>query len=127
MPTKKCFGAFDHKRDGRLSFEEFRVWFEQQKLHVYHHSVGIPNGSSIVIPNRHVQSSTWSSSDHRAPMITPIEFMQKMSGLKGMSLDDVSTIFASTTGGGKRICNVYMTRDSRLLDYVKWWTEMFVV
>ncbi|KAL4161150.1 hypothetical protein PRNP1_001705 [Phytophthora ramorum] len=33
ITTRECFRAFDHNRDGQLSFDEFRVWFEQQNPH----------------------------------------------------------------------------------------------
>uniref|UniRef100_A0AAV1THU3 EF-hand domain-containing protein n=1 Tax=Peronospora matthiolae TaxID=2874970 RepID=A0AAV1THU3_9STRA len=103
MTTRECFGAFNHNRDGRLSFDEFRVWFEQQNLHVYHQPEHVLNGSSNAFLKRRVQSPTLSSCDHSTTSVIPIEIAQKLSGLGGMSLDDVSKIFASATGGGRRI------------------------
>ncbi|EEY68199.1 uncharacterized protein PITG_04603 [Phytophthora infestans T30-4] len=72
--TRECFRVFDQNRDGQLSFDEFRVWFEQQ--------------------NPHTQ---------RQQSIISLDVAKKLSGLEAMSLDEVSDIFGSATGGGKRI------------------------
>ncbi|EGZ25194.1 hypothetical protein PHYSODRAFT_479256 [Phytophthora sojae] len=71
--TRECFRAFDHNRDGQLSFDEFRVWFEQQNPHA-----------------QRLQAQT-------------SNVAKKLSGLEGMSLDAVSELFSRATGGGKRI------------------------
>ncbi|ETP44618.1 hypothetical protein F442_08803 [Phytophthora nicotianae P10297] len=99
--TRECFRAFDHNRDGQLSFDEFRVWFEQQNPHTQRPQVS--NGNSGSRPSAPATTSSSGSSDADASGVIPIEVAKKLSGLEGMSLDEVSEIFSAATGGGKRI------------------------
>ncbi|CAI5730361.1 unnamed protein product [Hyaloperonospora brassicae] len=103
VTTRECFGAFDHNRDGRLSLDEFSAWFEQQNLHVQNQHVRFPNGSSNALLVRPAQSSMLDLSNGLTASIVPLEFAKKLSGLGDVSLDDVSTIFASAIDGGKRV------------------------
>ncbi|KAG7380719.1 hypothetical protein PHYPSEUDO_006901 [Phytophthora pseudosyringae] len=101
--TRECFRAFDHNRDGQLSFDEFRVWFEQQNPHAQYQQAQGLNGSRASLPSAPADTSSSGSSEASAPGIIPIEVAKKLSGLEGMSLDGVSELFVSATGGGKRI------------------------
>ncbi|RAW38367.1 hypothetical protein PC110_g5374 [Phytophthora cactorum] len=101
--TRECFRAFDHNRDGQLSFDEFRVWFEQQNPHTQRPQVPVSNGNRGSLQSVPAATSSSGSSEANTLGIIPIDVAKKLSGLEGMSLDEVSEIFASATGGGKRI------------------------
>lgn len=101
--TRECFLAFDHNRDGRLSFDEFRVWFEQQNPHTQRRQAQPSNGSRTPLPNQPASTSSSGLSETNSSSTIPIEVAKKLSGLEGMNLDEVSKLFAEATGGGKRI------------------------
>ncbi|KAG6622003.1 uncharacterized protein IUM83_07411 [Phytophthora cinnamomi] len=101
--TRECFRAFDHNRDGQLSFDEFRVWFEQQNPHSQRQQAHASNGSRQSLPSGPAASTSSGPSDGDTSAVIPIEVAKKLSGLEGKSLDAVSELFSSATGGGKRI------------------------
>ncbi|GMF28972.1 unnamed protein product [Phytophthora fragariaefolia] len=101
--TRECFRAFDHNRDGQLSFDEFRVWFDQQNPHSHRQQAQASNGSLRSVPSVPAASTSSDSSDVDASVEIPVEVAKKLSGLDGMSLDAVSKLFSSATGGSKRI------------------------
>lgn len=80
--TRECFLAFDQNQDGQLSFDEFRLWFENQN-------------------NRRKENLLKDNS--ACQTIIPVEIAKKLSGLERITLDEVAKIFASATGGGKRV------------------------
>ncbi|KAL4176746.1 hypothetical protein KRP22_001687 [Phytophthora ramorum] len=101
ITTRECFRAFDHNRDGQLSFDEFRVWFEQQNPHNQRPQTA--NGRRNSLPSAPAASPSSDSSEANTPGVISIEVAKKLSGLEGVSLDEVSELFASATGGGNRI------------------------
>ncbi|KAK1934500.1 Recoverin family protein [Phytophthora citrophthora] len=101
--TRECFRAFDHNRDGQLSYDEFRVWFEQQNPRKPHQGTQFTNGSRAVNAGAPAATSSSGSSEEGSVGIIPVEVAKKLSGLADMPLDEVSALFASATGGGKQI------------------------
>ncbi|KAE8882473.1 hypothetical protein PF003_g33432 [Phytophthora fragariae] len=101
--TRECFRAFDHNRDGQLSFDEFRVWFEQQNPHAQRLQAQALNGSRHSVSSAPAASTSSGPSDANTSGVIPVEVAKKLTGLEGMSLDAVSELFSSATGGGKRI------------------------
>ncbi|CAI5744362.1 unnamed protein product [Peronospora destructor] len=103
ITTRECFRVFDDNRDGQLSADEFRAWFEQQSPHAHYQRARVSNGIKASLPSEPIHSSFSSSSEPTSADIIRIDVAKKLSGLEDMSLDDVSKLFNSATGVGNRI------------------------
>ncbi|CAI5740369.1 unnamed protein product [Peronospora farinosa] len=103
ITTRECFRGFDVNRDGQLSVDEFRVWFEQQNPYAFYKRACVSNGSKASLPSELIHSSSSSSSEPTTADIIPIDVAKKLSGLENMSLDDVSELFSLAIDGGNRI------------------------
>ncbi|RLN71352.1 hypothetical protein BBJ28_00016818, partial [Nothophytophthora sp. Chile5] len=100
VTTAECFHAFDHNRDGQLSFEEFRRWFDRQNPRTQHQQTTNGHGESS---SSVAGAASLESSEAVASGAIPVEVAKKLSGLKDMPLEKVSELFASAVNGGDQI------------------------
>ncbi|KAF1780263.1 EF-Hand 1, calcium-binding site [Phytophthora cactorum] len=99
--AKSMFTLYDVNHDGYISPEEMTSYLTSVFKVMFKASPELPAKTGMT-PEQLAKTTTrecFRAFDHNLP----IDVAKKLSGLEGMSLDEVSEIFASATGGGKRI------------------------
>ncbi|KAG7395517.1 hypothetical protein PHYBOEH_003657 [Phytophthora boehmeriae] len=94
--AKQCFQAFDRNQDGKLSLDEFRVWFAMQNSQTQQQHMS--NGSRRSLLSAPGGSSLDSSEDNVSGTIS-LEVVKKLTGLEEVSLNEVTDLFTSAADG----------------------------